>query len=84
MRRRRIAFMLRAMTMVPPSFTTMCANQAPAPPPATEESVTARSTGQPIGGIVVKGTQTPRRGSKAVVPPASSTQRESAPETHVK
>lgn len=66
-RRRRFAFLLRAMAMVPPSFTTMCGHQAQTPPPATKQSEAAR-----IGGIAVKRDQTPRQRSKVEVPPSSS------------
>lgn len=65
MRRRRIAFMLRAMTMAAPSFTTMCGDRTHTPeaaqptPTPTEGSAAARLAGQPTGGIMVKRGQTP-------------------------
>lgn len=66
MRRRRFAFMLRVMAMVPPSLTTMCGHQERAreavqpTPSAAEASKAERSAGQPIGGIVRKGGANPQ------------------------
>ena len=66
MRRRRIAFMLRAMVMAVPSIVTMCGSQTRTdepertPPPVIEETAAARAAGQPIGGIAVKGGRNPR------------------------
>lgn len=65
MRRRRIAFMLRAMVMTVPSIVTMCGSQTRTdeervPPPAIEKTEAARAAGQPIGGIAVKGSQNPQ------------------------
>jgi len=66
MRRRRIAFMLRAMVMTTPSFITTCGDQARTPeaaqptPPAVQRPQAAHSAGQPIGGTMVKAGQNPK------------------------
>lgn len=66
MRRRRIAFMLRAMVMAVPSIIPACGNQTRTDeaerttPPVINESEAARAAGQPINGIVSKGGQNPR------------------------
>jgi hypothetical protein len=65
MRRRRIAFMLRATVMAAPSFITTCGSQThtpepvPTPPPAVEASEAARLAGQPVGVIVARGGRNP-------------------------
>jgi len=61
MRRRRIAFIRRAMVMAAPTFITTCMGQTPAPepaqtpPPASEASETQR----PAGGIALKNRRNP-------------------------
>lgn len=61
MRRRRIAFMLRAMVMAVPSTITTCGDQTRSPeavhatPPAVEGA--ARTAAQPTGGTASKGGQ---------------------------
>lgn len=70
MRRRRIAFMLRATVMATPSFITTCVSQAPPPEaapthaPAIEASEAARMAGQPVGAIIVRGSQNAQPGGK--------------------
>ncbi|WP_447727864.1 hypothetical protein [Sphingomonas koreensis] len=67
MRRRRIVFMLHTMVMSAPSIITACSSQAQTTPPAIEGPEAARSAGQPIKGVIVKGGQNPRPQGKAVV-----------------
>lgn len=83
MRIHRTAFLLPTLLVMLPSAAMASGHQAgsaeqarttpaPQPDPATEEAEAARTTGTPIGGIVVKGGQNPCPRGHAVEAPAAA------------
>ena len=71
MRRRRIAFMRRAIVMAAPTFITTCMGQTPTPDatrtpsPAVQASQAPRPAGQPAGRMAQKNGRDAQPGSHA-------------------